>query len=322
MDKISVIIPVYNVEEYLPRCVESILNSTYENLEIICVNDGSTDGSLKVLKNYAKKDKRIVIIDKPNGGVSSSRNEGLKKATGEYISFIDSDDWVHSEFFEILLRGIKVLGADIAICDYAKKYEDQEELQEASHIKTAFTEERINALNPPHMLRSFIWGRIYDRKILTDKFFNENVNYMEDKDLSLSLIAENENLVVAKTEAPLYNYFIRSNSISNSVNIPKTVAALEYILNRADDYDEKRAKVLYINEALRYSLIIYNRAVSQKDTKENKKLAKALVKKCAVKMQSAGAFPLKHRIIYGIFSAFPILHRVIRSAKLLVKPNK
>jgi hypothetical protein len=128
--------------------------------------------------------------------------------------------------------------------------------------------------------------------------------------------------VVARTDAPLYNYFIRSNSISNSVNIPKTVAALEYILNRADDYDEKRAKVLYINEALRYSLIIYNRAVSQKDTKENRKLAKDLVKKCAVKMRGVKAFPLKHRILYGTFCAFPSLHRFVRYVKLLIKPNK
>ena len=92
---ISVIIPVYNVEAYLPRCLDSVIQNTYRNLEIICVDDGSTDGSPEILRDYAQRDARITVITKENGGVSSARNAGLDRATGEFVAFIDSDDFVH-----------------------------------------------------------------------------------------------------------------------------------------------------------------------------------------------------------------------------------
>ena len=100
---VSVIIPIYNTARYLPRCLESIRNSDYKNLEIICINDGSTDNCLEILQEYKNKDNRILVIDVPNGGVSKARNIGLDYATGDYICFIDSDDWIHRQFFSALL---------------------------------------------------------------------------------------------------------------------------------------------------------------------------------------------------------------------------
>ncbi len=91
---ISVIVPVYNVEKYLSKCLDSIINQTYQNLEIICVDDGSTDSSPMILEEYAKKDSRIKIITRQNGGLSAARNTGVKNATGEFVSFVDSDDWI------------------------------------------------------------------------------------------------------------------------------------------------------------------------------------------------------------------------------------
>ena len=101
MPKISIIVPCYNAEKYLPKCLDSLINQTLKDIEIICVNDGSTDGSLSVLKDYAKKDSRIVIIDKENSGPSSCRNIGIEKATGEFIQFVDSDDWIEPETCEV-----------------------------------------------------------------------------------------------------------------------------------------------------------------------------------------------------------------------------
>ena len=98
MKKISVIVPVYNMEKYLVRCLESIVNQTYPDLEIICVNDGSTDSSAKILETYASKDKRIKLITKENGGLSSARNAGINAATGEFITFVDSDDWIQPPY--------------------------------------------------------------------------------------------------------------------------------------------------------------------------------------------------------------------------------
>ena len=114
--KISVIVPVYNVEEYLPKCLDSILNQTFSNIEIICVNDGSTDGSRKILEEYKKRDFRIKIVDKKNGGLSSARNAGMKVATGEFYSFIDSDDWIDKTMLEKLYENMTALNTDISIC--------------------------------------------------------------------------------------------------------------------------------------------------------------------------------------------------------------
>lgn len=97
--KISVIIPVYNTERYLPRCLDSVLSNTYDNLEVICINDGSTDNSINILDNYKVSDERVVVINQKNSGVSAARNAGINVATGEYIAFIDSDDWVHPQNF-------------------------------------------------------------------------------------------------------------------------------------------------------------------------------------------------------------------------------
>ena len=103
MVKISIIVPVYNVEKYLPECLESLIHQTLKDIEIICINDGSTDNSLSILKDYAKKDSRIRIINKENWGISAARNSGINTAMGDFLSFIDSDDWIDLDFFENLI---------------------------------------------------------------------------------------------------------------------------------------------------------------------------------------------------------------------------
>ena len=102
MPKISVIVPVYKVEKFLPKCLESLINQTLKDIEIICINDGSPDNSLKILEEYAKKDSRIKIINQKNAGPSVARNNGMSAASGEYIGFVDSDDWIDLDFYEKL----------------------------------------------------------------------------------------------------------------------------------------------------------------------------------------------------------------------------
>ena len=117
-NKISVIVSIYNIEKYIQRAVESICAQTYSNLEIILVDDGSTDSSGRICDEYAKKDNRIRVIHKKNGGLSSARNEGIKAATGEYIAFVDGDDWVDKSMYEDMLKAMYTYDADIAICNY------------------------------------------------------------------------------------------------------------------------------------------------------------------------------------------------------------
>ena len=117
---ISIIIPVYNTSKYLHRCLDSILNQTFCDFELILINDGSTDNSLEILREYEAKDSRIVVIDKPNEGVSSARNQGIEIAQGEYIMFCDSDDYVAENWCVILIDGIQHHPNSLCICDFYK----------------------------------------------------------------------------------------------------------------------------------------------------------------------------------------------------------
>lgn len=125
-EKITVIVPVYNVENYLNKCLDSLINQTYKNLEIIVINDGSTDNSGEICQEYAQKDNRIIYIEKENGGLSDARNVGLDKMTGSYVTFIDSDDWVELDYVEILYKKIIEYQADISVGNYYSYNEDEE----------------------------------------------------------------------------------------------------------------------------------------------------------------------------------------------------
>lgn len=116
--KISVIVPIFKTEAYLRRCLDSILNNTYRNLEIICINDGSPDDSWKILEEYRALDSRFVVLNQENRGISAARNAGMDIATGEFIAFIDSDDWIHPNYFQYLVQLQKANNADIAICGH------------------------------------------------------------------------------------------------------------------------------------------------------------------------------------------------------------
>lgn len=121
---ISIIVPVYNVEYYLPRCIESIQKQTYQNLQIILVNDGSTDSSGKICDRLAEKDNRLTVLHKENGGLSSARNYGLAYAKGEFIAFVDSDDYIHPNMYEHMMHVVNTTDVDMVICDFQEVYED------------------------------------------------------------------------------------------------------------------------------------------------------------------------------------------------------
>ncbi len=124
MVKISIVIPIYNAEDHLQRCVDSVLNQTEKNIEIILVDDGSKDNSIEICKNYLNQDKRVQLIHQENSGVSAARNRGIEQACGEYIGFIDSDDWIEPNMYECLLREANQASADIVMCDARTVYED------------------------------------------------------------------------------------------------------------------------------------------------------------------------------------------------------
>ena len=176
MDLITVIVPVFNVEEYLSRCIESIIKQTYSNLEIILVNDGSTDNSPKICDAYAKLDDRLKVIHKKNGGLSEARNFGINRAKGRYIAFVDSDDYIEENMYEILHKEIVNYQADIAVC--GRWIENGEEKRELYTLSDKMIMNSIQALKC-YFKRKTIDPSACD-KLFTRELFN-NVTFPIDK---------------------------------------------------------------------------------------------------------------------------------------------
>ena len=167
-DLISIIIPVYNVEKYINKCLESVINQTYRNLEIILVDDGSEDKSGKICEEISIKDNRIRVIHKENGGLSDARNIGLDNSNGEYIAFIDSDDFIERDMIEFLYYNINKYDADISIC--SNYIFDEEECIDNStkEIKVYNRLEILKEVLLDEKIRSYAWNKMYKR----DLFYN------------------------------------------------------------------------------------------------------------------------------------------------------
>ena len=166
MPKVSVIVPVYNVEKYLARCLDSLVAQTLEDLEIICVNDGSTDNSANILSVYAEKDERIKIITQLNAGISEARNIGIQEASGEFIGFVDSDDFIEKDFYEKLYTSAIKNNADIACSSVIRENEKKKKIlieYKKEQVATSTKEKFELAHIPEHC---YIWNKIYNREKL------------------------------------------------------------------------------------------------------------------------------------------------------------
>ncbi len=175
--KVSIIVPVYNVEKYLKKCLDTVINQTLKEIEIICVNDGSTDKSRKILEKYSKKDSRIIILDKENGGLSSARNAGMKIAKGEFLGFVDSDDWVDVTMFEKLYENAKKYDSQMSICA-VHKYDDKTKklLYDDPYFTLGYFDESFDnrAFNHHETIGFMLdlcvmaWNKIYKRSFIEE----------------------------------------------------------------------------------------------------------------------------------------------------------
>lgn len=236
--KISVVIPVYNVETYLPQCLESVINQTYQNLEIIVVNDGSTDSCPQICDDYAIKDKRIKVIHKRNGGLSDARNAGMSCANGELISFVDSDDLLSPHFFQKLFQALTAHNADIAECEF-KKFVSNREIQcfpdkTENPIKIFEGEKMMKALfkGPLHVM---VWNKLYKITLVRDRLFPVN-RISEDVFWTYRIYGEASKTV--KIDEKLYFYRQRENSIMAS----------RYSIKRLDSLDAYEEKIDYLKK--------------------------------------------------------------------------
>ena len=223
---ISVIVPVYNVESYLEECLESIIIQTYSNLEIILVNDGSTDNSGKICDLYNKKDNRIKVIHKENGGLSSARNEGLKIATGKYISFIDSDDFLlHKNVYSEMINIIERENSDLVHGDALKYYSDLKKesfnnLKNRGNFIGTLDSEEFFLMSLNKIIYAPVCFNLY-RKELLDKnklYFKEGI-YHEDEEFTPRVLLAAKKVSIYRKE--FYGYRQRKNSIMTSGDNPK-----------------------------------------------------------------------------------------------------
>lgn len=231
--KISVIIPVYKVEKYLKRCVESVVNQTYKNIEIILVNDGSPDKCGEICDEYARIDSRIKVIHKENGGLSSARNSGLDIASGDYIMFVDSDDWISEVSLEQLNEYID-MDYDIINFKFSFVKENSKELIETNNnIKDSYECDLITYIDKLFSgeLNFFIWNKLYKKNLFDEVRFPEGRNY-EDLATIYKLYFNAKSIIV--TDYTLYYYWLGN---SNSITSNSTVKNMrDYLLSTKEIY--------------------------------------------------------------------------------------
>lgn len=246
--KISVIIPVYNVEAYLNRCVESIVNQTYNNLEIILVDDGSPDKCSQICDDWEKRDKRIVVIHKENGGLSSARNTGLSVAHGDYIAFVDSDDYISPKMLDILMASVMDDDVDVAVCGV-------EEFDDYGNYRRFRSVDEKMIVNGAEALANIFQGnamiavmnRLYSKKSLHNIWFAEGKLY-EDVIFDADLFTSTREIKVSILPETGYYYYRRANSImgetENKQPSMDLLKAYSYLYKKIEKLQKEKRKII------------------------------------------------------------------------------
>jgi glycosyltransferase involved in cell wall biosynthesis len=231
---ISIIVPIYKVEKYLKKCIESILKQTYKNIEIILVDDGSPDNCGEICDDYKQMDKRIKVIHKNNGGLSEARNYGIREARGDYLLFVDSDDFIAENICEILINNINKYSADMAICNFYYVFENKKAIKnEMSSKKDAQVLEKENIIREYFLNYSVdlnvAWNKLYKKDIFKGKnAILFPVGKLHEDTYIMYKIYYNLNRLVRINE-PLYYYRQRNDSIISSFSIKNVEDIIGYI---------------------------------------------------------------------------------------------
>ncbi len=219
-EKISIIVPVYQLEEYLEKCINSIIAQTYTNLEIILVDDGSTDNCPAICDRFQAEDPHIKVIHQENGGLSHARNVGMEMATGDYIGFVDSDDWIEPNMYEVLMSALLETGADIAVCDRQIETSTSKPISNdvtSCKIKLYSSEEALRTIiKGGGVIRNTVWNKLYKRNVLS------NIHYSEGKiceDILWTPQSIGNAKLLVYVDCKLYHYFQRTTSLAHNDQI-------------------------------------------------------------------------------------------------------
>ncbi|MFS0861501.1 glycosyltransferase family 2 protein [Fredinandcohnia sp. 179-A 10B2 NHS] len=333
LPKVSVVVPVYKVEKYIHRCVDSILNQTYKNLEIILVDDGSPDSCAEIVDSYAESDSRIIALHKENGGLSDARNFGMNYATGEYTFFIDSDDWVETNIIETLVSNSVRYKADVVQSAFYYAYEDYLLYDNRYYSKddtptildnhTLMTELVIN-----EKVKNFAWGKLYKTELIKDLPFKKGVLF---EDVFWSHLVMHRVKMYLMIHQPMYYYLQRSDSIVATYS-PRNLDILKGLKVR-HTFIEKHYKELLkesYKNILRTSLIHYNLLSInwKKDSRVHRKEILGYIKEHYSSFTIAAEDDTQLKTQLFLFSIHPtlqmlylILKKVLRKFHIISQPR-
>ncbi len=275
---ISIIVPVYNVENYIRRCVDSLINQTYNNLEIILIDDGSPDNSGAICDEYKQRDSRVKIIHKENGGVSSARNVGLENASGEYIGFIDADDYIDTQMYEVLYRSLSDNDADMAMGIYAQENSKGEFIP---HYVGEKSEVLDRAQTIAQMLKQVkytcsLWDKLFSAKLIGDTRFDETISHNEDLLFVYQLMKNSKKAVY--TPKPMYYYCNNEQSASRVSFSDKNTTMLKAQTLVLEDIKENVPEIYDVALTEYVKTTIFNLTAIAKSGYSNKEYTEKLRK--------------------------------------------
>ncbi len=312
-DLISVIVPVYNVEKYVEKCISSITLNTYRNIEILCIDDGSTDRSGDILDRLSLEDSRISVAHQSNGGVSVARNRGLDMARGEYIAFVDADDFIHPMYFASLLGCMQTTGADIAVCK-AEKVEEDVQVQFPEYEDITYHQLDAEHFFKSYYARHMICGKLYRKSDLDNLRLAPEVGYGEDTLYNLCLVHGLKSPKVYETEVRLYYYLMRYTSAVHTAEVENTLEfGYWYYKQKAKIQRNKNGwQWMLPMQAIKMTLSYrYGVSIKKKNRVRNND-ANRILWSCYKDIWLDSDVPVKEKIVHLVMICFPCLYRAFR----------
>ena len=301
MSLISVIVPVYKVEPYLNKCIESIVNQTYKTLEIILVDDGSPDTCPAICDSWAEKDSRIKVIHKENGGLSDARNAGMVHATGEYIAFVDSDDYIDPEMYQSLYEAIVRTDSDVASCGAKRFWRDGRPTQELCSVNVDAVFEckaAMEALITSKGLVQTVWNKLYKGEVAKSVLFIKGQIH-EDEFWSWQVIARSKRVVTLKES--YYKYLQRDNSIMGGGFSEKSLAVVDAKVVRQNYIEENMpnlkdiGRMDFVYTCMHVGIQVL-KSMPRKDAKRHVRYLKGKIKEYPIGKAFLQTLTLKNRI--------------------------
>ncbi len=346
---ISIVVPIYNADDYLEQCISSILTQTYINLEIILVNDGSTDNSEAICEKFVDQDSRIILINKKNEGVTIARNVGIRKATGEYLGFVDSDDYIEKDMYEVLEKYIRETKSDIAMCSYyydadgnysmvdqdkndfeVSVYNNKEALAGIYGLLDNDKEKKISnksrkktLISNERSISSYVWCKLFKSNLVNP--VDSKFTALEDELLCIEAFAHASKIVYVDVQK--YYYRNLSSGLANMVNEFNTLGRI-YVLEHYWSYIsrmEKKYIEIAVNRVLWYFFLFYYHTIRLESGNLKNKQMRKMVEKDILNVYDADVHGIKdlYKVVCFLIKNMPnLFYRISQFSYVLVKKIK